>query len=170
VVVWVIQDELPAQRLRQVLHDAGLDRYLATLNPAEPLPTLGAMIASDRRLVVGLENGDLGSRIPNVFRSGLMQEVPYRYETIDELRASDSCRPLRGRPDAPLFQLNHWITPASRRAAREVNSFKFVTRRAHRCERERGRVPNLVAVDFYESGDLFRATTALNARRSARSP
>jgi hypothetical protein len=165
IVVWVIQDELPAARLLPVLKASGLDQQLATLDPHQPLPTLGEMIDADHRLVVGLENGDLGPKIPNLFASGLMQEVPYRFVRVDDLRAPASCRPLRGSPDAPLFQFNHWITPASFRASREVNAFSFLDGRARRCERERGRIPNLIAVDFYETGGLFRVTRSLNAAR-----
>jgi hypothetical protein len=165
VVVWIVQDELPAARLRPVLRAAGLERHLATLDPTVPLPTLGAMIDSGHRLVVGLENGDLGPQIPNVFERGLVQEVPYRYVRVADLAAADSCRPLRGYADAPLFQFNHWVTPASRRASREVNAYDFLYRRARRCERERHHLPNLVAVDFTDVGNLFRVTDALNARR-----
>lgn len=165
VVVWVIQDELPADRLLPVLLESGLDRFVARLDPHQPLPTLGAMVDADRRLVVGLENGDLGPQIPNVFDSGLVQEVPYRYESARDLKAPDACQALRGSADAPLFQFNHWVTPASSRAAHEVNRFAFLDARARRCERERHRVPNLVAVDFYESGDLFRVSRNLNERQ-----
>jgi hypothetical protein len=165
VVFWVIQDELPAERLLPVLQQSGLDQELATLDPHQPLPTLGEMIDADHRLVVGLENGDLGPQIPNLFASGLMQEVPYRYVRVNDLRAPASCRPLRGSPDAPLFQFNHWITPASFRASREVNAFSFLDGRARRCERERKLIPNLVAVDFYEAGGLFRVTRSLNEGR-----
>ena len=165
VVVWVVQDELPPERLLPVLRESGLDRFVATLDPREPLPTLGAMIDAHRRLVVGLENGDLGPQIPNVFDQGLVQEVPYRYESVNAFDAPDACQPLRGSADAPLFQFNHWVTPASSRAAQEVNGFAFLDARARRCERERGRVPNLVAVDFYESGDLFRVVRNLNERQ-----
>jgi hypothetical protein len=164
VVAWVIQDELPAERLLPILSESGLDRFLATLDPRAPLPTLGALIDADHRFVVGLENSDLGPTIPNVFNGGVVQEVPYRYESAEELRAPDTCRPLRGQPDAPLFQFNHWVTPASRPAARKVNAFAFLDARAQRCARERARLPNLLAVDFYESGDVFRVARNLTER------
>ena len=62
-----------------------------------------------------------------------------------------------------MFQLNHWVTPASRSAARQINAQPFLLGRAERCERERKLVPTLVAVDFYKSGDLFRVVEELNA-------
>lgn len=163
VIIWIIQDEMPAEELLPVLKAGRLDRYIATIDPTKPLPTLAEMIASGRRLVIGLENGDLGPQILNVFDDGLVQEVRYNYRTVDELLAPDSCLPLRGRRDAPLFQFNHWVTPASLRAAREINTVDFLGGRARRCQSERDLIPNLLAVDFYESGGLFPVAEALNA-------
>lgn len=162
VLVWVVQDELPAKRLLPVLHEAGLDRYVATVDWSRPLPTLGSLIASGERLVIGLEHGDLGPAIPNVFRDGVIQEVPYNYRSVVDLTAPDSCRPFRGRPDAPLFQFNHWVTPASLSASAVANTDAVLGDRARRCMLERGLLPNLVAVDFYERGDLFPVVDALN--------
>jgi hypothetical protein len=121
------------------------------------------MIASGRRVMLGLENGRLGRQVPNVFDDGLVQEVRYNYRTVAELQADDACLPLRGQPDAPLFQFNHWVTPASRGVARQTNTLEFLIGRAERCARERKLVPNLVAIDFYKTGDLFRAVEELNA-------
>jgi len=162
VLFWVVQDELPAERLRDVLREVGLDRYLATIDWSKPLPTLGTLISSGQRLVVGLERGDLGPTIPNVFRDGVVQEVPFNYRTVDDLTAPDSCRPLRGKPDAPIFQFNHWVTPASASGSAAANTEAVLGTRARRCAAERGLLPNLVAVDFYERGDLFRVVDQLN--------
>ena len=87
VLVVVIQDELAAEELVPVLEDGGLDPYLATIDPSLPLPTLGSMVESGRRLVIGLENGDLGPAIPNVYDGGLVQEVPYKYSSVAKLEA-----------------------------------------------------------------------------------
>ncbi len=118
VLVVVIQDELTADELLPVLEDGGLDPYIATLDPSLPLPTLGSMVESGRRLVLGLEHGDLGPAIPNVYDAGLVQEVPYDYSSLAELEDPASCRRHRGHEDAPLFMLNHWITPPSAGARR----------------------------------------------------
>ena len=90
VLVIVVQDELPAEDLLPAIEAGGLAPYLATLDPRNPLPTLGSMVASGRRLVLGLENGDLGPQIPNVYADGLVQDVPYDYESVDQLRGSMS--------------------------------------------------------------------------------
>ena len=167
VVVVAIQDELAADELIPVLEDGGLDPYLATIDPTVPMPSLGSMVESGRRLVIGLENGDLGPAIPNVYDDGLVQDVPYRFASVAKLEGPSSCRPNRGHGDAPLFLLNHWVSPPSSDLAAEANSEDVLLARAERCSEERGQPINLVAVDFYESGDLLATVDELNSQRSS---
>lgn len=64
-----------------------------------------------------------------------------------------------------IFQMNHWITrvPAPRPSDAEiVNSYGFLMKRARQCMHERNLVPNLIAVDFYRTGDLFKVVDELN--------
>jgi hypothetical protein len=162
VLVMIIQDEMQAERLLPVIEDGGLDPYLATLDPDQPLPTLGSMVETGRRVVLALENGDLAPQIPNAYDSGLLQEVPYKYSSVRELESPTSCRENRGQPGAPLFLLNHWISPPSEEAATEANAEDVLLPRAERCAEERGQPVNLVAVDFFETGDLFDVVDRLN--------
>jgi len=70
--------------------------------------------------------------------------------------------------DNSLFLLNNWVetAPAPKpRNADVVNSRRWLLRRARACARDRGLKPNLVAVDFYDSGDLFGAVDKLNGVR-----
>ncbi len=162
VLVVIIQDELSADQLLPVLEDGGLDPYLATLDPDQPLPTLGSMVETGQRLVLALENGDLGPQIPNAYASGLLQETQYKYSSVEELERPTSCRPKRGDRDAPLLLLNHWISPPSEQAASQANAEDVLLPRAERCSEEREQPVNLVAVDFYETGDLFGVVGRLN--------
>ena len=166
VLFVVIQDELAAAELTPVLDDGGLEPYLATIDPTVPLPTLGSMVESGRRVVIGLENGDLGPAIPNVYDGGLVQEVPYKYRSVAALERAGSCRPKRGQDDAPLFLLNHFVSPPSQELAAEANTEDVLLARADRCSEERGQPVNLVAVDFYESGDLLPTVDELNDQPS----
>ena len=75
------------------------------------------------------------------------------------------CAPNRGPADAPLFLINHWVTtdPAPRPSnAAEVNAYAPLRARARECERIRHHVPNLLAVDFYRRGDVFKVADTLN--------
>jgi hypothetical protein len=90
-----------------------------------------------------------------------MQETPYTFHAPAEM----SCNPNRGGTQGALFQLNHWIetspTPRPSNAA-VVNAYDFLLARARRCQKERHRLPNIIAVDFYATGDLFRVARTLN--------
>jgi hypothetical protein len=63
-----------------------------------------------------------------------------------------------------LFQLNHWVekVPRSPSTARKVNAFGYLEKRARACESIRSALPNIVAVDYYNEGDLVEATQVLN--------
>jgi hypothetical protein len=52
--------------------------------------------------------------------------------------------------------------------AEKVNAYDFLLDRARKCQKERGKLPNLVAVDFYNTGDLFAVTETLNGIKGAR--
>ena len=43
-----------------------------------------------------------------------------------------------------------------------VNAYEFLLARVWRCERERGHLPNIIAVDFSTTGDLLRVVRTLN--------
>jgi hypothetical protein len=91
----------------------------------------------------------------------VFQETPYDVRTVTGF----SCRPWRGDSRGTLFQLNHWITrvPTPRPSdAALVNSYDFLMTRARMCMAERHKLPNLVAVDFYRTGDLFKVVDELN--------
>ncbi len=95
----------------------------------------------------------------------IVQETPFSFESPAELSKPASCRPNRGAADNPLFLLNHWIdtSPAPLPSnAEQVNARGFLLKRARECERIRDRLPNLVAIDFYEEGDVTGAVEELN--------
>ncbi len=158
VLVIVIEDYVPPDAIRAVLHDAGLDAELLPVDPATPLPTLGAMIDAGTRLQVSLENGADPPTLPNAF-GGLVEETPFTFARPRGLRSPASCAAHRGTVDAPIFQFNHWVTPAEPFTAHRVNS-SILRERVAECTHQRGRAPTLVAVDFAEQGDLLSVVRA----------
>jgi hypothetical protein len=46
--------------------------------------------------------------------------------------------------------------------ATRVNARGVLLKRARQCQRERGLLPNFVAVDFYDRGDLMGVVDTLN--------
>jgi hypothetical protein len=159
IVIVFVEDHVPADSVSAVFIEVGLDRLALTHRAQEPWPTLAEMIERDRRLLVMAENDGGG---PAWYHAGfeLAQETPYSFRTPEDL----SCQPNRGLPESPLFQLNHWIervTP-SPADAEMLNRYEFLLRRALQCQTERGRIPNLVAVNFYGLGDVVRVADTLN--------
>jgi hypothetical protein len=63
-----------------------------------------------------------------------------------------------------MFLLNHFVTSAQPEpgVAAAVNAHEVLLERAQKCADERGRQPNIVAVDFYGMGDLFDVVRELN--------
>jgi hypothetical protein len=160
ILVMVIEDYVPPDALLGVLREAGLEPSLLPVDPAAPLPTLQQMIASGQRLQVSLENGDGAPLLPNAF-TGLVEETPFTFARPRGLERPESCADHRGTPDAPVFQFNHWVTPAEPVTARRVNT-SILRERLAECTRLRGRGPTLVAVDFAEQGDLLGVVERLN--------
>ncbi len=60
--------------------------------------------------------------------------------------------------------MNHWLSidPPSTVAAGEVNAAEVWIGRARSCQDERGRLQNILAVDFFADGDLFAVVDELN--------
>jgi hypothetical protein len=160
VLVFVIEDYVTPSDIEAAFRGSGLERFVYRGGVKPPWPTLREMIDSDQRLVVFGENDTQG--VPwfhPAFET--FQETPYTFHAPEEF----SCRPNRGGSAGPLFQLNHWIettpTPKPSNAA-IVNAHDFLLARARRCQRERGRLPNILAVDFAMTGDVVGVAAELN--------
>jgi hypothetical protein len=119
-------------------------------------------------LIVFLESGTGGvDWLHPAFET--IQETPYSFR-----RPSDfTCVANRGARDSSLFQVNHWIdTPPMPKPSNAaiVNARALLLDRLRRCADERGHLPNIVAVDFYRTGDLFDVVRELNGLSPAAKP
>lgn len=170
ILAIVHQDTIAPADFVAAIEEAGLSRYALT-PPAEgrPWPMLRKMIDDGRRLLVMAENEAGAAPWNQLAYERLLQETPFQFRTPAALIAPENvdagCAPNRGPASAPLFLLNHWVNtdPAPRPShAEEVNAYEPLLRRARACERIRGKLPNLVAVDFYRRGDVFRVVDTLN--------
>lgn len=159
VVVLMLESSVAPEEIVDAFEDAGLEGYLATLPRNRPMPTLRSLITSGRRLVV-LDEGDGGGAPWFQPAFVLAQNTSIGRFTQD----TGSCTAGRGTPSQPLLIMNHWVDtfPPSPRAAAKVNRASVVERRVRRCEQVLGRRPNVVALDFYDRGDLFAAVRDLN--------
>ncbi len=167
VVTLILQDDVSAADVREVVAAAGLDSLLATPpHPGAPWPTLGQMIDSRHTLVVFTQNATFTEgAIRNIYT--YTAETPYAART----RADLSCDPGRGPASAPLFLVNNWISSGlpTRAGALNVNGQSFLLDRITRCQAIRGLHATFVAVDFAQVGDPLQVVDTLNARLAATS-
>jgi hypothetical protein len=172
VVVVVNQDGVTPEDFVAAVREAGLER-LAYRGPVkDDWLTLRQMIDRDQRVVFLAEDDAGAAPWYRLAYQRITQETPYSFTKVAQLTGAAglaaTCRPNRGQPGAPLLLVNHWITtdpvPLPSNAAR-INAYRPLLRRARECQRIRRQLPNLLAVDFYRRGDLFRAVDALNGVR-----
>ncbi len=168
VITFIIQDEgVSPKDIEKCFTESGLIDFVYRGKVSPPWPTLRNMISNDQRVMVFAENNSTGVPWYHLAYEA-MQETPYKFRNPDEF----SCRPNRGTSSASLFLINHWIetAPAPKPSNAEiVNAYDILLKRAQQCERERHLLPNLLAVDFYKTGDLFKVVEVLNGIKKASS-
>jgi hypothetical protein len=167
VIIIIIQDEgVTPQDIEKCFQESGLIDFVYHGKAAPPWPTLREMVESEQRVLVMTENNSAG--VPWIHSSiEVMQETPYAFRDPSEF----SNQPNRGGTAGSLLLMNHFITTAPAplpSMAEKVNAYDFLLDRARKCQRERGKLPNLIAVDFYATGDLFAVTETLNGIDGAR--
>lgn len=166
VLIIVIQDEgVSPQEIEKCFQESRLIDFVYHGAAGPQWPTLREMVASDQRVVVMNESGTPGvSWIHPAFE--VVQETPYSFHKPEEF----SCKANRGGATASLFLINHWIdsSPAPLPSNAEiVNAYDFLLGRVQQCQKERQHLPNLIAVDFYRTGDLFEVARTLNGIQTA---
>ncbi|XAS77686.1 hypothetical protein V3G39_06495 [Dermatophilaceae bacterium Sec6.4] len=161
VVTFFIEDYVSPADTATVFRQAGLLPYVATHQVGQPWPTLGQMINTNKRLVVLMENHGGGTADPWLMQGfSQVQDTNYDSKTPDQL----SCARNRGTDKSQLLLVNNWLNhfDAIISDAAQVNAYDSLYPRIVRCRRERGMIPNFVAVNYYSQGDLFKVVDALN--------
>jgi hypothetical protein len=161
VVTFVIEDHVSPADTASVFRQSGLLPDVYTPQPGKAWPTLGEMISSGHRVVVFMENHGGGTADPWLEPAfGVVQDTPFSNPSV----ASLNCSLNRGSATNPLFLVNYWLNNYQSLVsdARAINSYKVLWPYLQRCEAERHHLPNFVAVNFYNEGDVFRAVDQLN--------
>jgi hypothetical protein len=169
VIVVVNQDYVRPPDFVAAVDDAGLSK-LAYRGPVDgDWPTLREMIDRDERVVFLAENHAGAAPWYHLAYDGITEETPYTFNSAAKLTSAAnraaSCRANRGPAGAPLFLVNHWVStdPVPRPSdASKVNAYDPLLARVRECDRLRDRIANLVAVNFYDRGDVFRVVDTLN--------
>lgn len=154
VMAFVIKNAISSADTEAAFVAAGLDKYLYVWKKGDDWPTLAEMITADRRLLVVAETGG----------------NPAWYHAAWELyaesthgAAGSSCEVNNGSLTNPLFLLNQWVdSDFPSETAAEINSASAIAASVESCSTLFGKNPNIVAVDWYTTGDLMAAVDTLN--------
>jgi hypothetical protein len=172
VVVVINQDYVTPEDFVGAVKDAGVAEFAYSAPVSGRWPTLREMVDSGKRVVFLAENEAGGAPWYQLAYDGITEETPYSFGKVAQLtrpaELAASCTANRGAAGSPVFLLNHWITtdplPLPSQAS-TVNAYEPLLKRARDCQRIRKHLPNLVAVNFYLRGDVFRVVDTLNGVR-----
>ena len=169
VMVVVNQDYVTPADFVGAVTEAGLGDLVYRGPTDGDWPTLRELIDTNQRIVFLAENRAGAAPWYHPAYKSITEETPYTFRGVpllnDPAKLPASCRPNRGPEGAPLFLINHWIStdPVPKPSdAKAVNAYDPLLRRVRRCEQIRDHVANLVAVNFYRRGDVFRVVDTLN--------
>jgi hypothetical protein len=167
VVTLIVQNGVSTSDTGAAFLDAGLDDLLHVQGEGDEWPTLGDMVESGRRLVVFSEFQELDSSPPDStppdwYHAAYdwLQDTPFQYRSPSQF----NCALGRGSPENSLLLVNHWIRRAApdRADAAAANQRGVIIDRAEKCMAERGLMPNFIAVNFSNVGDLTATVDELN--------
>ncbi len=172
VVVVINQDYVSPEDFVGAVQDAGVAEFAYTGPVSGRWPALREMVDSGKRVVFLAENEAGAAPWYHLAYDGITEETPFAFTKVAQLtnpaKLPASCAANRGSAGSPVFLLNHWITtdplPLPSQSS-EVNAYEPLLKRARECQRIRKHLPNLVAVDFYLRGDVFRVVDTLNGVR-----
>ncbi|MFT5645718.1 MAG: poly(3-hydroxybutyrate) depolymerase [Aureispira sp.] len=140
-------------------NSAGLAQFLYQHTLGEIWPTLGELIQNNQRLIVMTDNS--GASLQGYHHLWTFaQDTEYDFTTTNDF----NCNYLRGNLNSDLFLVNHFLTVGSPQplSAGNTNDWNLVLNRARQCGSSRNLHPNLLYIDFFNSGDVFRAADTLN--------
>ena len=169
IVVVVNEDYITPKDFVGAVKAAGLEEFVYRGPTTGSWPTLGHMVKTNQRLVLlGEEKAGAAPWYHPAFQA-ITQDTPYTFKSAALLTTPKdlpaSCELNRGEANAPTLLVNHWVStdPVPKPSdARRVNAYAPLLRRARECARVRRHIPNLLAVNFYREGDLFRVVDTLN--------
>jgi hypothetical protein len=172
VLVVINQDYVTPEDYVGAVKKAGLEGLTYRGSVDGDWLTLREMIDSGQRLVLLAENHAGAASWYHLAYKTITEETPYQFSKVAQLtdpsKLPASCKANRGPEHAPIFLINHWIStdpiPLPSQAS-VVNAYDALLARARECKKLRDHLPNLLAVNFYRRGDLFKVVDTLNGVR-----
>lgn len=172
IIEFEINDESLAE-LHRSIDESGLDDYIfRTADPSDTnveWPTMQSLIDANTRLLLFAHGDGMKSctqiRCPEgiFYTFDHFQETDWNDVATCQLRGDAEPWDRRG-----FFLMNHWKNNEStdlpsKTNSEEINTYDYLMGRFGECEE---RIPNVVAVDFWGTGDLLDFVDEVNLRNT----
>lgn len=161
VVTFMIEDSVSPADTQTIFEQSGILPMVHVQQPGQPWPTLGQMIDSGQRVVVFMQRQGGIAEYPWLLKAwDWIQDTPYDSPN----QAALSCTLNRGSASDTLLLINNIINRFATRVSdsERINAYSTLMPYVQRCQQERGTLPNFVAVDYYDKGDVLRVVNELN--------
>jgi len=171
VLLFDNEDYIKPTDLAKAVKASGLDKYIYKGKAGPKWPTLATMIQTHQQVVVLAEHNATGVSWDHLAYGGVVQETGYTWKTPDLITQpanwAASCAPNRGGTKGSLFLMNHWSpdsppTTPDPVASAAVNATDVLVGRARACQKVRGKLPTILAVDQVTYGGVVKAAKKLN--------
>lgn len=162
VLVISVEDQVTPQQAAEAFERSGLLDYVWK-GSLRPVPTLAEMVRIDQRVLVFGEEDTAG--VPWYHdQFTYVRDTPYDLPSAQALLSPRGCTIGRGGARSPFLLMNQFVegAPPLPGPARVVNRREAILDHARECRRSLGGMPGLIAVDFWEDGDVVGAARELN--------
>jgi len=153
--------------LYKAIDNSGLDEYVFRSDSTDisEWPTLQSLIDANSRLLLFAHGDGMESCTTMSCPEGLF----YTYDHFQQTNWNDNTCNLKGNPtpsERGFLLMNHWINNErdlpSEKNAKEFNTFDSLLKRFKLCKE---RLPSVVAVDFWDVGDVLSFVKEVNLNR-----
>ncbi|HEV7774045.1 MAG TPA: hypothetical protein VGO48_12245 [Conexibacter sp.] len=162
VLVISNEDQVEPKLVEDIFRRSGLIDFVWK-GPVRPVPTLGEMVDRDERVLVFGEEETAGvSWYHDQFT--YVRDTPYDLPSAEAVLDPRGCAINRGTKASPFLLINQFVAgdPPRIAPARTVNQTDAILAHARECEQQLGGLPGLIAVDFWQQGDVVGAARELN--------
>ena len=160
VLIITLESYVTAQDIANASDLTNLTPYYHTQMLGAEWPSLATLIESGKRVVLFSQDRPEVD-IPWYHYDGdYMAKTHWGYNDTTYF----NCNLTRGNISSSLRWLDHYITDpvSSESASNATNQVPVIIERADDCSEQWGQIPNFIAVDYWEQGDIVLAVDNLN--------
>lgn len=150
------------------IDDSGLDNYIYhTTSTDIEWPTMQSLIDANTRLLIFAHGDAIDASCSNI---NCPEGIFYTFDHFQQTNWNDDTCDVKGnaRDGLGYFLMNHWQNNddtdlPSQSNAEEFNTYNALVERVKKCG---DRIPNIIAVDFWNIGDALEFVAEVNEKNA----